>query len=311
VRLEIFEGPLDLLLYLIKKNDLDILRIQISQITQEYLAYIELMKELNLEVAGDFLVMAATLIQIKARSLLPAQEGEEGIEGPDPQGELVQKLLEYQKFKEAAGFLQKRSEEFSDVFYRGSPRFEEHEKALNIRIFDLLTTLREILDRAEGDGRVVLGEEHRIEEKMERIVKLLEERPYLSIREVFAGEKRRVAIITCFLALLELIKTQRVIARQEAPLAEIFIYRKDAPPPPAQPLWPTDEEPRPAPPLPPEAPEAKAEEPSAEPPVHVFEPTPEAAAAPPADNAIPETAGDEAAAAATATPPIDEPGEKS
>ncbi|TBR25230.1 chromosome segregation protein ScpA [bacterium] len=238
VHLEMFEGPLDLLLYLIRKSDLDIQNIPIAKITQEYLAFLGLMKELNLEVAGDFLVMAATLMQIKARALLPAQEGLEGAEsGPDPRAELVNKLQEYRKFKEAAGFLQKRADEWSDVFFRGAPTFAERDKSLNIRIFDILATLREVLDRAEAEGRVVTGEEYPIEQKMEKILAMLSEAPYVTLRDIFVGERRRRAIISCFLALLELIKLQRIFARQESPFAEILIYKKEAPPE-ITPVWP-------------------------------------------------------------------------
>lgn len=264
VHLEMFEGPLDLLLYLIRKSDLDIQNIPIAKITQEYLAYLDLMKELNLEVAGDFLVMAATLMQIKARALLPSQEGADGVEtGPDPRAELVNKLQEYQKFKEAAGFLQKRADEWSDVFFRGAPTFAEKEKSLNIRIFDILATLREVLDRAEAEGRVVVGEEYPIEQKMEKILAMLSESPYVTLRDIFAGERRRRAIISCFLALLELIKLQRIFARQETPFSEILIYKKEAPPE-AVPVWPGGDAPaseaaapEPAAPLPPAEPDIK------------------------------------------------------
>jgi segregation and condensation protein A len=264
VHLEMFEGPLDLLLYLIRKSDLDIQNIPIAKITQEYLAYLDLMKELNLEVAGDFLVMAATLMQIKARALLPSQEGLDGVEtGPDPRAELVNKLQEYQKFKEAAGFLSKRADEWSDVFFRGAPTFPEKEKSLNIRIFDILATLREVLDRAEAEGRVVVGEEYPIEVKMEKILAMLAENPYVTLRDIFAGERRRRAIISCFLALLELIKLQRIFARQEASFAEILIYKKETPPE-AVPVWPGGDAPAaeaavPAPeaPLPPAEPDIK------------------------------------------------------
>ena len=240
VNLEIFEGPLDLLLYLIKKNDLDILNIEISKITKEYLAYLELMQELNLEVVGEFLVMASTLMQIKAKSLLPSAETSPEEIGPDPRSELVAKLVEYQKFKEAANFLKNRSEEFQNVFYRGAPAFEEREKALNIRIFDLLGTLREVLDRAEDEGRIVQGEEFPIEDKIEKILKLLSIKPYVKLVDVFEGERSRRATITCFMALLELIKTQRVFARQDHPFTPILIYKKEAPVEPLSPVWPDD-----------------------------------------------------------------------
>lgn len=240
VHLEVFEGPLDLLLYLIRKDDLDVQNIPISQITREYLQYLDLMKELNLEVAGDFLVMASTLMQIKARSLLPSQEEASAEEGPDPRSELVAKLVEYQKFKEAAKFLDNRAGEFADIFYRGAPSFQERDKSLNIRIFDLLGALREILDRAEDAGGVVTGEEFPIEAKIEKILSMLDAKPYVTLREIFEGERRRRAILTCFMALLELIKTQRVFARQDEAFAEILIYKKE--PPPEAALWPGGEE---------------------------------------------------------------------
>ncbi|OGR58556.1 MAG: hypothetical protein A2X36_06170 [Elusimicrobia bacterium GWA2_69_24] len=237
VHLEMFEGPLDLLLYLIKKNDLDIQNIPIAKITQEYLSYLEIMKELNLEVVGDFLVMASTLMQIKARSLLPSHPGLED-EGPDPRSELVAKLVEYQKFKQAASFLSSRAEQFQGIFYRGAPRFQEREKSLDIRIFDLLSTLKEILDRAEDDGRVITGEEYPIEEKMSKILQLVEESPYVTLRQVFEGERKRRAILTCFLALLELIKLQQIFARQGDAFGEILVYKKEAPPEVVTPVWP-------------------------------------------------------------------------
>ncbi|MBI4424445.1 MAG: segregation/condensation protein A [Elusimicrobia bacterium] len=264
VHLEMFEGPLDLLLFLIKKNDLDVYDIPISQITQEYLSYLDLMKDLSLEVAGEFLVLAATLMQIKARMLLPSPEKDED-EGPDPRAELVAKLLEYQKFKSAAKFLEERAAEYQNVFYRGAPRFAEEEKSLNLRIFDLLDTLREILDRAEDRGIQVLGEEFPIEEKMQRILYLLEGQPFVTFRSIFKDERKRLGILTCFMALLELIKLQKIFARQDLQFGEILIYKRE-PPPPA-PIWPAVEE-------------AAAAPPDAEAPVVVAEPAPSADTAP-------------------------------
>lgn len=238
VHLEIFEGPLDLLLYLIRKNDLDIQNVAISQITQEYLSYLELMKELNLDVAGDFLVMASTLMQIKARSLLPSVVSGEESEGPNPEAEFRQKLMEYEKYKNAGGFLHDRAQRFGDIFYRGAPRFEERDKGLDIRIFDLLSTLREVLDRAEDDGRIVPGEEFPLETKVKKILDLLETKPYVLLRDIFEGETRRLAIVTCFIALLELIKTQRVFARQEEAFGEVLIYKKEEPEESMPAVWP-------------------------------------------------------------------------
>ena len=223
VHLEIFEGPLDLLLYLIKKNDLQITDIPISQITQEYLSYLDLIRELNLEVAGDFLVMASTLMQIKSRSLLPSGplEGEE-----DPRTELVQKLLEYAKFKEAAKFFEARAEEFKNTFYRGTPVFKEDDKTLQVELFDLLSALKDVIERLPEESRVLKGEEFPIELKIEKILNLLDERGTVMFHEVFADERRRMGVVVCFMALLELIKMQRIAARQERAMGPILIFKR-------------------------------------------------------------------------------------
>ncbi len=230
VHLEMFEGPLDLLLFLIKKDDLDIQNIPISHITKEYLSYLDLMKELNLDLAGEFLVLAATLMSIKARTLLPSQPGEgEQEEGPDPRAELVAKLLEYQKFKQAAKFLERKAEEFKDYQFRGAPHFDDSEKSLNLTMYDLLSSLRSILERSEDVSREVLGEEFPIEEKIEKILFLLESRPSLPWEELFADERKRRGIIACFLAMLELIKLQKIFIRQEANFSRIMIHKKEVP----------------------------------------------------------------------------------
>lgn len=236
VHLEIFEGPLDLLLYLIRKNDLDIYDIPISQITQEYLEALDLMKDLNLEVAGEFLVLASTLMQIKARMLLPSPAGEGEEEGPDPREELVARLIEYQRFKGAARFLEGRAEAFKDVHYRGEPHFAEHEKTLSLGLFDLLGALREVLSEAVGRGLVLDGEEFPVEGQVARILALLEVRPYLSFRELFRGETRKTAILSIFMALLEIVKQGRAFARQQEPFGEILIYKT-----PRAPVWPAGE----------------------------------------------------------------------
>ena len=229
VSLELFEGPLDLLLFLVKKDDLDIHNIPIAHITREYLAYLDLLKEFNLDVAGEFLVMAATLMAVKSRSLLPSEQaGLEGDEGPDPAAELAQKLLEYQKFKEASKFLANRAEEMSHVFYRGAPHFEEAEKSPNISLFELMAHLQTILAGAEDDSRAVEGEEFPIEEKMEKILFLLSERSAFDWEELFADERKRRGIIACFLAMLELTKLQKIFIRQDSNFGKIRIFKKEA-----------------------------------------------------------------------------------
>ncbi|MHB2025175.1 MAG: segregation and condensation protein A [Elusimicrobiota bacterium] len=228
VHLDMFEGPLDLLLFLIKKDDLDIANIPIAKITGEYLSYLELMKDLNLDMAGDFLVMAATLVAIKAKTLLPSQDEERPEdEGPDPREELVARLMEYQKFKEAAKFLETRAEEAKDIYYRGAPRFDDSEKTLNIGIFDLLDSLREILERCPDKSREIAGEEFPIEEKIAKILALLEKNRRATLDEIFADETKRRGILSCFLALLELIKLQKVFIRQDEPFSIVAIYKKE------------------------------------------------------------------------------------
>lgn len=228
VQLENFEGPLDLLLYLIKKDDLDIYDIPISKITEQYLATLDLMRDLNLEVAGDFLVLAATLMQIKARSLLPvAPDAEEG--GPDPRAELMNKLIEYQKFKAAASVLGARADSFKDVFYRGAPVFSDEEKSLDLSLFDLLTAVREALATQVLDTRVIEGEQFPVEEKIEKILFLLSQHPHLTLKELFSDERRKLAILACILAMLELIKMGKIVARQSETFGEIRIFKKAEP----------------------------------------------------------------------------------
>jgi segregation and condensation protein A len=228
VQLEVFEGPLDLLLFLIKKDDLDINNIPIAHITKQYLGYLELIKELNLDLAGEFLVLASTLMAIKAKTLLPSNELPDGSEGPDPRAELVAKLVEYQKFKQAAQFLEKRAEEFSDIYYRGAPVFADEEKSLSIGTLDLLSALREVLDRAEDvDAQQVLGEEFPIEEKIEKILAALARTPSISWEDLFADERKRRGIIACFLAVLELTKLQRIFVRQDENFGKIVIFKKE------------------------------------------------------------------------------------
>jgi segregation and condensation protein A len=229
VTLELFEGPLDLLLFLVKKDDLDIHNIPIAHITKEYLGYLDLLKEFNLEIAGEFLVMAATLMAYKSRALLPSQESLED-EGPDPTSELAQKLLEYQKFKEATKYLTAKSAEMEDVFFRGAPHFEEADKSPNLSLFELMDHIRVILADAEDDdddSRQVHGEEFPIEEKMEKILFLLSDKSVIDWEELFADERKRRGIIACFLAMLELTKLQKIFVRQDANFHKIRIFKKE------------------------------------------------------------------------------------
>lgn len=225
VKINIFEGPLDLLLHLIEKNDLDIYDIPISDITAEYLRYIDLLKELNLNVAGEFLVMAATLMQIKARSILPADGTANEDEGPDPRAELVNKLLEYQKFKEAARFLAQGFEAQRDVFYRGSPIFSKEDQILDLDMAKLLEAFQGVLETAETGVREILFEEIPVEVRIREILDVLESRPYVAFTELFPKGSTRKALVVTFLALLELIRLKQVRVSQPSHFGEIFINR--------------------------------------------------------------------------------------
>lgn len=226
IQLDVFEGPMDLLLHLIKKDNLDIYDINISEITSQYLEYLDIMKELNLEVAGEFLVMASTLMQVKAKQLLPSQVPTSEDEGPDPAKELVEKLVEYQKYKEASKFLEGNFEKFKDNFYKNAPVFDTAEKVLNIQIFDLLGAVRRAFDRLEERQHADLLsiEEFPIDKKMDKVVALVTERPWVLLDDIFRGETKKRGVVTCFMAVLELLKIGMIFARQDAQNAEIRIY---------------------------------------------------------------------------------------
>jgi segregation and condensation protein A len=224
VKINIFEGPLDLLLHLIQKNDLDIYDIPISDITAEYLGYLDILKDLNLNVAGDFLVMASTLMQIKARTLLPVDPTAEG-EGPDPRAELVQKLLEYQKVKEAAKFLGSALEGQRDVFYRGAPLFGAEDQVLEIGLSKLLEAFKGVLETADTSVRDILVEEIPVEVRIREILDVLESREFISFRELFPAGSPRVTLVVTFLALLELIRLKQVRVAQTANFEDIHINK--------------------------------------------------------------------------------------
>ncbi len=226
VHINVFEGPMDLLLHLIKKDNLDICDINIAEITTQYLDYLNVMKELNLEVAGEFLVMASTLMQIKAKTLLPSQAPTTEDEGPNPMKELVAKLVEYQKYKEASKFLNEKLEANKDQFYRAAPIFDNGEKVLNLQLFDLLAAVKRAFDRLDERKRIELlkVEEFPIESKMEKVVNLFATREWVLLDDIFVGETKKRGVITCFMAVLELMKIKKIIARQDEREGHIRIY---------------------------------------------------------------------------------------
>lgn len=239
VHLDKFEGPLDLLLHLIRKNELDICDIPIAVITRQYLDYIKMMKELNLEVAGDFLVMAATLLQIKSRMLLPVEEPEEGeeIEG-DPRAELIRRLLEYQQYKEAGQVIGARALLGREVFARGAvdPVLEAAQNVegpIEVSLFDLVDAFRALLARvpAEHFHDVAAAETFSIADCINEILSLLQERDTIRFDELVGDELTRERIIVTFLALLELCRLKMIRIFQDSPQGSIWFTPAVAPEP--------------------------------------------------------------------------------
>ena len=227
VNLEVFEGPLDLLLHLIRKQDMDIQDIQISEITQEYLAYLQVMKEMNLDKAGEFLIMASTLMHIKSQMLLPKAENVDGESaGPDPRAELAARLEEYQKFKEVSKVLVAKELEGKEKFYRNVlPLFGKDEYTLQASIFDLIDAFKMVLQQAKDDVRELLYTDIPLEQKVREILDVLAEKKSVSFFEIFSDGRSRRELIVTFLALLELIRLKQIIARQSESLSEIWIYQ--------------------------------------------------------------------------------------
>jgi segregation and condensation protein A len=228
VRLEMFEGPLDLLLHLIHKNELDIANIPIALITEQYLEYLKLMRVLNLDIAGEYLLMASTLLYIKSKMLLPISSEEKEEEGEDPRAELVRRLLEYQKYKEAALELEKRPMLDRDVFIRStSVEIEdaEEEGRVEVSLFELIEAFRRILERVKAEEfHEVLLDRLSVEEKVQEILSLLQkEKRSMAFHLLFPEQASRRVIIITFLAILELVKVKLVRIFQLAPFETIRI----------------------------------------------------------------------------------------
>ena len=233
INLEIFEGPLDLLLYLIKKSHLDIQDIPISQVTEQYLQYLELMKLLDLDVAGEFLVMAATLMHIKSKMLLPADETEdEDQPEEDPRQELVKKLLEYRKYKEVAGFLEVKETEQSAVFKRINIESEiepEEEVFFETSVFDLISAFSKALKDVPKDiFREIIEDEFTVEGKIHDLLHMLVSERSISLNSLFKSSKNKFEVIASFLAILELIRQKEVVAAQKGLFGEVMVFLNEA-----------------------------------------------------------------------------------
>ncbi|MDD5745844.1 MAG: segregation/condensation protein A [Candidatus Omnitrophica bacterium] len=229
VKLEIFEGPLDLLLYLIKRNHVNIHDIPIAQVTEQYMQYLELMRLLDLNIAGEFLVMAATLIHIKSKMLLPPDETEaEEAEEADPRAELVRKLLEYKKFKEVAGYLEQRESIQRKIFKRVNPAGGiegEEEVFFETSVFDLIAAFSKALKDVPRDVfREIIEDEFTVEGKIHDLLHLLVEKRQLSLNELFLCSKNKYEIIVTFLGVLELIRQKEVVAAQKGLFGDVMVF---------------------------------------------------------------------------------------
>jgi segregation and condensation protein A len=237
VKFEVFEGPLDLLLYLIKKEEVDIYEVNLTRLATQFIEYIETMRLLDLEVAGEFLVMAATLMYIKSRELLPVDqqvqpEGEE--DGEDPRWELIRQLVEYKKFKDAAARLGELADRQEAVFPRVpiQPEFEAESPSRNeASIFDLLAAVNLVLQRfnQRPEQRDIFEDKWSVSEKIESLQRALTQRQRLRFSELFEGVTSRSEVVVTFLALLELVRLKQATAVQTEAFGEIEICQAVAP----------------------------------------------------------------------------------
>lgn len=234
VKLDIFEGPLDLLLYLIKKDEVDVLDVNIERITRQYIAYLDTFKMLNIDLAGEFIVMAANLMYLKSRMLIPkqVQPPEEETEEEDPRWELIRQLIEYKKFKDAAGFLSRRQMQMENV-YPASPEVPDLKKEEvggfpELGIFDLIRAFQKVLNRFQKeDLQEIADDRFTVADKIEHLltnVRPGEQIPFLSL---FAAATTRDEVIVTFVAMLELIKLRQFRVTQDHLLGEITLFRNE------------------------------------------------------------------------------------
>ncbi len=232
VKLNFFEGPLDLLLFLIKKERIEIIDIPISKITKQYLSYLEILQLLDLEIAGEFLVMAATLMHIKSKMLLPKEETLLEEEEEDPRDELVRKLLEYKRYKEAAGSLRDMMDTSKMMFLRRG----EGEKAaifsdkdgdyFEASLFDLITAFRKVLGKiSKKQFHQVVRDKFTVADKMHVIYHILAQHEKIKFTELFKDSENKDEVIATFLAVLELIKIREIVIVQQGAFADIDVIR--------------------------------------------------------------------------------------
>ncbi len=240
VRLDLFEGPLDLLLYLVNRAEVSITEIQVSVIASQYLEYLNIMKQVNIDIASEYLHMAATLIRLKARELLPDQPNDEQLgmeEGIFNREQLIAQLLEYKKYKEAADKLKSFESEQFGAYARG--RAEEIENRTdhqevnlgNISTYDLLAAFKEILSRPlpQDSNHVVLMDDIKIDDRIEHVLGILTDDKEIPFEQLFAyGGRGKYVMVVTFMAILELIKMKKIEFRQEESFGTIFVTKKDS-----------------------------------------------------------------------------------
>ncbi len=238
VKIEVFEGPFDLLFHLIEKNQIDIYDIPMTEITEQYISYIEKLEELNLDITSEFLVMAATLIEIKSRMLLPIQITEDKqleIEDLDPRDELVRRLLEYKKYKGAAEELKDKEQRYQRMYFKPKEEFifDEADQTQfvmdSIGITDLLSALNRFIEKKlktispEKTIREMQRDVITIEDKINELICLLNKKKQIRFQDMFSNLSSKIEIITTFLALLELIRLKQVVAKQNVAYTDIII----------------------------------------------------------------------------------------
>lgn len=237
VKLDVFEGPLDLLLYLIKRDEVDIYEVSIERITRQYLEYLDAFQLLNIELAGEFIVMAANLLYLKSRTLLPAdlQMAEEDAEEDDPRWELIRQLIEYKKFKEAAGRLREREAAQENLFARlpAAPELAGDPANLlveEVGIFDLIRAFQNVLKRRadqQEDLREIFEENFTVADKIDHVLRLIDSGVPIKFEEMFPDRATRTEIVVTFLAMLELIRMKQLRVRQDQHFGEIWLERSE------------------------------------------------------------------------------------
>jgi segregation and condensation protein A len=236
IKFEVFEGPLDLLLHLIKKEEVDIYEVDLTRLATQFIEYIDVMRVLDLEIAGEFLVMASTLMYIKSRELLPrdlqVQTGEEE-EGEDPRWELIRQLVAYKKFKDAAAQLQQREIDQENTFPRLPIKLEIPQAApakSEASLFDLINAVNAVLRRVgqRPDLREIFEDKWSVSDRIEFLLKLIAEQGFLKFSDLFASATSRSQVVCTFLALLELIRLKQLVCLQSEDFGEIEITKTPA-----------------------------------------------------------------------------------